>query len=186
MSDSVVGAVGRGRKLRRMLVRLLTGVDLAQLATSGRQSDDQMAAVVEWIRGAEQHLATLQNAYDDQHRRLNSLLQWMDGAEQHLGGLQEAHERLSSTHRPGTEPIEAIHARLIEPVLNWIRGAEQHLTALQEDHARLRALHERQVAQLDRITARTALIDARLGDLERADTEIAVAVAKRGIRPEGA
>lgn len=64
------------------------------------------------------------------------------------------------------------------PILEWIRGAESHLAALQADHDRVRLLHEQQTIQLDRMQSRLTALEARVADLERADTEIAINVAR--------
>ena len=71
-----------------------------------------------------------------------------------------------------------------EPMLAWIRGAEAHLAALQADHDRLKVLYEERMAQLDRLAARAIWLEARLEDLERADTAIAGAIARSRIRDE--
>ena len=68
-------------------------------------------------------------------------------------------------------------AAATEPTLAWIRGAEAHLAALQADHDRLKALYEGRMAQFDRL-------EARLEDLERADTAIAGAITRSRIRDE--
>ncbi len=66
----------------------------------------------------------------------------------------------------------------VAPILEWIRGAESHLAALQADHDRVRLLNEQQAIQLDQMQSRVAGLEARVADLERADTDIAVTVAR--------
>lgn len=75
---------------------------------------------------------------------------------------------------------EARLSTALAPVFDWMRNAEAHLAALQADHDRLRVLYETRIAQLDHVLA----LEARLDDLERAGTAIAVAIAKARIGQE--
>ncbi len=104
---------------------------------------------------------------------LQPLLEWVRGAEAHLAALQAAQEHLgaSALTRDG-------RAEDLQPLLEWVRGAESHLAALQAAHEHLRESERRQAAQLDRVTARAAALEARIADLERIDTEIVLAIAR--------
>jgi hypothetical protein len=102
---------------------------------------------------------------------LRPLLDWIRGAEAHLAALQADHDLLRELH---------LEERLtdVRPVLEWVRGAEAHLAALQAGHEHLRALPERHAAQLERVTARAAALEARIADLEQLDTEIVLTLVR--------
>ena len=100
------------------------------------------------------------------------VLEWIRGAEAHLAALQAADdERRKSTLAES------------QALFDWIKGAERHLEGLQIESEHLRAKSQQQAAQLMRVIARTSLLEARLGDLERADTSIAAAIARSRIAP---
>ena len=63
-------------------------------------------------------------------------------------------------------------------MLEWIRGADAHLAALQGAYDHRRELNDAEAVELERLAASLALMEGRVADVERAHTDIAVAMAK--------
>jgi hypothetical protein len=133
---------------RRALARFVTGCDVVELQ---RQ---------------QKHLAALQNEYD----RLKTSGIHSISADR-ITAIEQQVARLARSGDADQNPP-------LDPVLDWIRNAENHLSALQAGYDRLESLLNRLTDQVTRATARLALLDARLNDLERADTAIAAAIGR--------
>jgi cell division protein FtsB len=127
---------------------------------------------------------------DSLKRKLSNALFGRDVAStlaRHERALETVHKQLAEIAETSAQQKAEIAAASaqqhgaqdLEPLLAWIRGAETHLGALQAAHDRLVESHRRQAAQLDRVTARTAGLHARITDLQRVDTEIALTIARR-------
>ena len=137
----------------QMALRLLTGFDVAKFRDEqARLRHDEHATTVQTIAA---HLLPLHD--------------WTRKAQDHLGTLQAAHDRLTTTVGTVGPTLAAVQ--------QWMTTAEQHLAALQTDHERIVELVEQQTAGLARLVARVVLLEERVGDLERADTEIAAALS---------
>lgn len=96
---------------------------------------------------------------------------WRRSVEAHLTGLQAGHEALAShvASSAGTAP---------PPVIEWMRSAEAHLHALQAETERLRSLVQQHEHGLASLEIGLSQLEQRAIDLEQADTEIALALAR--------
>jgi len=172
------GSSSQGR-IRKTLLRLLgieTRSRIARIETGHGAMLEIIDSMLEWIRKAERHLAALQHDHEKQlaavHSLIESNVEWIRNAESHLSSLQESHERIHDSL--GT----TLRADQVEVTTSWMRGAEAHLAGLQAESERLCSLSRRLGEQLTRVIALTAHMEARMEDLERSDTEIAVALAR--------
>ena len=97
------------------------------------------------------------------------------------GELPDVQRQQAETLRQAVAEIAELRrgqSQAPESTGSWVRNAENHLAALQTGYDRLQSILERQTEQVARVIARQALLDARLTDLERADTAIAAAIGK--------
>jgi hypothetical protein len=149
---------------RRLLARLLLGAVPGELLDAQRQQAEK-------LRQAVAEIAELRK---DQLQAHESTSNWLRGASAHLAALQTEYDRIKAGAAPGSTSSDTIRV----PPFDWIKGAENHLAALQTGHDRLQSILHRQTDQVTRVIARLALLDARLTDLERADTAIAAAIGR--------
>ena len=98
-----------------------------------------------------------------------------------IGGVVDEAIRAAVTRERAE--LDARYAASMESLLAWIRGAETHLAALQADHDRLRIRCGEAVGPQDRTSTRASLYE-RLDDLERAQTALAMGMAKARINLE--
>jgi septal ring factor EnvC (AmiA/AmiB activator) len=90
--------------------------DHAALVAAARKIDEQLASTREWIRGAETHLAALQQQASGAASELAAVLAWIRGAEEHLAALQGDHDRLGalSDHHRLVARLTVLEARLAD------------------------------------------------------------------------
>jgi hypothetical protein len=140
-----------------MLIRMVFGLDVAQLVDVQQQYGQILRETISEIAELRAH----------QLQSDESTSNWQRGASAHLAALQAEYDRLKGDS--DTQPA---------PAFDWIKGAENHLAGLQTGYDRLQSLLQRQTDQVTRAVARLSLLEARLTDLERADTAIAAAIGR--------
>jgi hypothetical protein len=83
--------------------------DLDTLAARLDGHREKAAPVLEWMQGAERHLAALQEAHDRQTvADPEPVLAWMRSAEAHLVALQQAYDDLHELHHLRTRQLEEL------------------------------------------------------------------------------
>jgi len=142
---------------RRRLSRFLLGVDVAELADLQRQQGQILRETISEVAELRAH----------QRQSDESTANFQRSASAHLAALQAEYDRMK-----GDADTQAARA------LDWIKAAENHLAGLQSGYDRLQSLLQRQTDQGTRAIARLSLLEARLTDLERADTAIAAAIGR--------
>ena len=85
----------------------------------------QTGPILDWIRGAETHLAALQSAHDSLSKPVESILRWIESAEAHLAPLQTDHDRMRAQY-------ERHYARM-DQMLARIASIEARLIALEHN-----------------------------------------------------
>jgi hypothetical protein len=161
--------------------RMLTALRPVAQARAKREA----ANLAAWQQSVETHLTALQAAHDaDEQLRAaivettrqlaadtRGLAGWQQSATAHLAGLQAGYEAIagrlaSMSHNTPPSGIE------------WIRAAETHLGGLQAEIERFRTLLQRHEHGLASLQTGLSQLERRAIDLESADTEIALALAR--------